>query len=747
MKITKVEFNRFKVYESYKEFTFDDGIILIIAENGRGKSTIVDNVRLCLLNKTDAKNLEELINYNSSEKSFEIATEFEIDCDSYRSELSVEKVGKSTNSNRKVYKNNELIVEGSNPCIEYLSEILDPVLVDNALFMKQGRNQIVDITDSERREVIKKLKDIDYTDMIKSDIEPEIERLKQEIIDIDKEIFSLENKKYNPRIIKDVPFSETMFNNYVEERDKLQAELTLIQDKLKEKENKELDLKILLSNIEKNSNNISSNNNKKENLNIELLGLNDKKLEEKESTIKKISELETTLSTLSPDYETKKLELDNTFNTTITSIETNIDNLTKSLVDYPTRRISKFNTTELDKLIEDRTNIKSIINSLSSSISNMKNGNCPTCNKPYELITISDYEKNLKIQENNLSDLNIEINKLQTEKLEHEKLVETNNNNTNKKLSINNDIDKLKTKKINLEQQLSKDIDNLKSTLDNNIKNTTESLVLYKDKLSNIDTVYEAKTSKINNDIEHLNKSNTDLELTNIELDSKKIKLQKDIESYKLESILDKETTLNNLNIKIKDYNDVLIENQTIKKYNLDLDNEQKQDKEKLDSTLKTKDNLKNTLLEYTNSKNILSKDLPNFIINNSIEDLEDGMNEIIDKVYYKSLNVSFEQNKASIELKYGENKDNLKTCRGGLSGAESGLVNLSFISSFNKALGLDCMFLDEVDSAMTDETAENLYSSVCEMSRDFSQLFLISHKVKMQSFIENNFEAQVVEI
>lgn len=756
MKINKVEFNRFKVYKNYVEYEFNEGLILILAKNGKGKSTIADNIRLTLLNLTSATKLSELINDKSDERSFEIACEFEKDSSVYRSEMFVEEVGKKTNTNRKLFKDNELILEGATPVVEYLSKMFVPSLVDNALFMHQNTNQIIGITSSERRDLIKKMKDIDYTSKVKKEVEPEIERLKSEIIEVEKEVYSLENKTYDPKIQKPLPFFENKYKELQEQQASLSKELTLIQDRIDEKGSKKEELEKVQNIIDSNDAEIKDKEQAIISLEEKLKDLDGEKLKEKESTEAKVKSLEVEYNRLhgigeenplGSAYEQELVCLHMTSEEKEADIKASIEELKSDLKSYPVKRVPKYDSSSLAHYNKECSRLEAEVKSLETSISNMEKGKCPTCGRDYEASTIEEYRTNLEIKKSELFEAESISEKLSVEKQDHEDLTERVNTNKLKASEINNEISKLETELETLKTNLDKDIESARVRIDKEIENNKESLQLYKEKLANIDTVYESKTVKITSDINSYKKDAQKLSNDNLELITKKDKLQKEIDSFQIDSIDSLQKELDSITSKVKSYEDVQVENKTIKTYNKELEELKKSDKKTLDSTLKKRDKLKNLLLEYNSAKNILLKDLPNYIISQSIGKLEDDINGMIDSVYDKSLNIQFKQNRASIDLKYGTEDKRQRSCKGSLSGAESGLVNLSFVCSFNKGLGLESIFLDEIDQSMDDENAENLYNIIGEMSEDFKQTFLITHKEKMKSHLENHYNAQTIKI
>lgn len=745
MILRRLELTRFKKYNDYKEFDFEEGINLILANNGMGKSTMIDAIRLLILNLNSSKNLQEMINWNNGNNNFEIACDLSHENKLYRSEMKVEIIGKTVKTERRLLIDDEIIREGASDVVEYLKDIFDPVLTDNALFLRQGANQIVDVTDSERRDVLKKMKDIDYSLKVKKEIEPEIERLKLEIIDLDKEIFSLENKTYDPKIIKDFPFTESKYKEYLKEKESLNSEIILINSKIEEKESKEKDLEDLKELIETNISSVKDNEITISENKVSIKEQDEKKIVEKELIESKIKKLKESIIILELGFDSEGLEINH--RAYLETVNNDIAKLEKELELYPTKRISKYDSIPIETKTKEYTTTEIEIKNLKSSIKEMEKGNCPTCGREYEASTISEYKELLEEKEGILNKLEEEKDLLETDRREHEKKVEINITNSEKKVEINNSISSKKEKISSLKSQLDKDIESGKTQIEKELKSEKETLSLHEEKLSNIDVIYDSKITSLENENTRLTLDNEKFSKVNEDLEIKKLKLEKEISDFDIANIEDKKTKLTNITEKVKDFETVETENKTIKNFNDDLTTEEKKDKKDLALKLKSKDKLKSSQLENEQAKTILLKDLPNYIISREIQDLENDINEVIDEVYDRSLNINFKMNKSSITMKYGKNKDNLKNCKGGLSGAESQLTQLAFVSSFNKALGIDCLFLDEVDSAVSESNSEKLYEAIGVMTENYSQVFVITHKQKIKSFIENHYSATTIKL
>ena len=78
--------------------------------------------------------------------------------------------------------------------------------------------------------MFKKIKDLDYSKEMETLIEPKVKQVKEKIVENDKEIFALENKKYEIRDYLDLPFTEDEYNLKKSKLDKLNAEKALVEE-------------------------------------------------------------------------------------------------------------------------------------------------------------------------------------------------------------------------------------------------------------------------------------------------------------------------------------------------------------------------------------------------------------------------------------------------------------------------------------------------------------------------------------
>ena len=241
LELIKLELEGFGCFKYKKEFLYENGINIIRAENGSGKTTQINAISILLLSEYEGS-FADYMNRECNE--FTISLEFMLNGKHLLETLNCKK-GKSytTTRNLKDVDTNTDLANGEG-VKEWLNERLPVSTSKYALFVRQNSDMdIIHCSDSERRDLFKKIQDLDYTKEIKTLIEPKIEQTKEKIIENDKEIFALENKAYTTKDFVELPFTEDEYKLKKSQMDKLIAEKSLVEEKnnqlndLKERKN------------------------------------------------------------------------------------------------------------------------------------------------------------------------------------------------------------------------------------------------------------------------------------------------------------------------------------------------------------------------------------------------------------------------------------------------------------------------------------------------------------------------------
>lgn len=384
LKLIKLELEGFGCFKDKKEFLYESGVNLVLAENGSGKTTQINAISILLLSEYEG-GFADYMNRECNE--FTISLEFVLNGKHLLETLTCKK-GKSYTTTRNLKDIDGNDVANGEGVKEWLNENGNlPVATSKyALFVRQNSDMdIIHCSDSERRDLFKRIQDLDYTKEIKTLIDPKIEQTKEKIIENDKEIFALENKTYETKTLNDLPFDE---NTYALKKAKLEN-LIVEKSLLEEKKNQFVELKNRIVKIKDEVNSIESSINLKKSKIDELKSFDfdtekekiekefaDKKLESEN----KIKSLEEQKENLDKDINEKSLNLE----CEIKKIEDEGDELVKEIDSIRLMKLIKFDEESLTKARNDLTELKKNLEYIENEIkeneknlSIIKSGKCP----------------------------------------------------------------------------------------------------------------------------------------------------------------------------------------------------------------------------------------------------------------------------------------------------------------------------------------------------------------------------------
>lgn len=745
LKLKKLLLCGFGIFKNYTEFNFDDGINLLVAENGKGKSTILNCIEMLLLDNYQG-NFADYINTDCDE--FEVSLEFYLDGKHLVETLSCKKTNKTCTTSRNLKDINGNDVANGEEVKNYLNKILPQTTTKYSLFVRQKNGiDVINATDSERRDLFKRIQDLDYSKEIDLLINPKIEIVKQSIIETEKEIFSLENKKYEIKDYIDLPFVKEMYDIKKNKLDKLNAEKALVEerktrfDELTASKNKIANEITSVENISINKKtNIADYNKFIENAESEKDKIITKCEMSKTEIENKISELNTNIDNLDDEKNDKIKEINNN----VIDVEKEIESNKSELSNIKLVKLIKFDESPLINARNNLFELKTKSSIAWRNAEQLKNGICPICGSDCK-----GQHENFENEAKSYDEQVIECQKI---------------------------IDDLIEKKNNYEESSKKNQENkeLKTKIESKISTLEEKLSTYKNSLNNLDTLYESKTneikSKIANEeqkysneeqkctsdckaiddkVELYKKQKSEYESIIAENDNKVDELNKELEEInkKLSEYDDSNKTdfseIDSLSAELKSYDDVVSQNKVIKKHNEEIESIKKLDKIELGKFKEKKQKFENEKFNLESAKKIMQVEYPNWFISNSLQNIENSLNEFIDEVYYKSLNVHFEQTKTGIRMEYG---NGLKVHR--LSGAETSICNVGFASTFSNALGLSCILLDEVDGPIHENIKPQFAETLLNMNSMFKQIFIISHDSKFRDYIiANNSDTNIITL
>ena len=735
LKLIKLSLKGFGCFKDEKIFEYDDGINIIRAENGSGKTTQINAISILLLSEYEGS-FADYMNRECNE--FTISLEFMLNNKHLLETLACKK-GKSYTTTRNLKDIDGNDVANGEGVKEWLNERLPVSTSKYALFVRQNSDMdIIHCSDSERRDLFKRIQDLDYTKEIKTLIEPKIEQTKEKIIENDKEIFALENKAYTTKDFAELPFTEDECKLKKSQMDKLIAEKSLIE----EKKNQLNDLKERKNKLESEINSIKISSDSKK-LKIDELKLFDfdteKEKIEKEFADKKlesenkIKSLEEQRENFDKDINEKSLNLD----CEIKKIEDEGNELVKEIDSIRLMKLIKFDEESLTKARNDLTELKTKSSIAWKNSKTLESGVCPTCgssgdsckHKYQEFVDeATSYDKQITECEGVIDDLLTKKKDIEEKSKKNDELKEKKNNLSNELVKKQSLIENKRMEQKSLNSSLMEKKQNYSNQIEseNRILESIDS-----EKTSRLNALTE-KNEMITTQINQLENELIDLVKDAESKYSEQSELSKKIESFSVGTF--DENKIVEIETELKKYDSVVAENKVVKEYNKQLEETKKADKKELEKFKERKQKFEKEKFDLENSKKILTTDYPSWAILQNLKNIENDINEFIDQVYYKPLNIKFDMTRSGISMRFG---DDIKVER--LSGAEKAITNIGFCESFNKNLNLNMILLDEPDAPLSATRKEMFYSSLLEMKDVFEQMIVVTHSKDMVAYIQAN--------
>lgn len=688
LKLEKLNLYNWCNLKGSKTINFTDGFNVINGKNGGGKTSIVNAISILLLNRYEG-NFEGFINNESEEASIELF--FQVNNDDYISKLKLKKT-KGVASERYLTKNGNDIASGED-CAKELNNILSSFLTSYSLFYRQSdSDKVTECTDSERRDLLTQLVSIDYSEKVAQFITPNIEKLKADITNLEKDIYALENKTYTFGEEKQVPEKHPQ-----SEIDDFKAKVKLWEDNNKniaKQSSLKTSIETATADYEATKTKYDAN---------AILQTKESQLKAiNESTESQISQIEASRSTAKAESKARMqglLDSINDLKNRLASLQ-----VSQNLPDFEYSRITDAN----QNLAALRT--KQDINS--KNIKSLESGVCPVCgsNCEHKLKDFQDEEASLKQQ---FEAVKAEVAKLQEEQKAWELAKKENDNAILQKTQVEGELAKAEA-----------NVDNEKSNIINLLQNLKEKEELVKNNLQKeISSIEEAAKLQLE---------------TSKELIEQKAKylneLQTQFNEIEIVDVPDCREQLAKLESDNAEVDKIISYNKAIKEQNETLKKQQEQDAESLKAFSAKMVDLKNSLADYNTSAEIMNKTYPTWKLERSLKDIENKTNIFIEDVY-KPLYIKFTANKNSLKMFYGNGLRDLPVKR--LSGAEKQIVNLAVENVFNQQQGLSCLILDESDSAMDKDNKETFFSTLLALQDYYEQILVITHSADIKDKLQ----------
>jgi len=666
---------KMKDFRSVKTMNFDfaTGFNLVIGENGSGKSSSFQALAYLLLDVTEKKISD---NIRWGQKKFELDLSI-----SHENKEYIIKYDK-----KKIVDIDGEIYEGRDANIR-LAEDFEPSLCKASILAMQGEADVISATPSQRRDILKKIYDLDFSNEVNS-LNDQQKHIEENSLDlVSKEIYALENKDYRIKELLEGEITREEFDIAVKDKKELEDVIKVTKEAIVKWDAKQV--------------------------NLEKLYKSDRTLKELQEAL--IKDEEVAVYNLKLRNE-QKLAIETEIKNYDDIKFLEVDKLKAEKKAISLVRVSRFDDTRLIELEEKFIEIGNKLHSLIERIILVEKGKCPTCGSEFESNELASLNEKREALDKEKKELTLAIANEKILKKDYEKAIQENTAKTSK-------IELLETK-IKLEEEKSsrhlEALQHSRNEIELEIVGMTTSIEANKVKLA----TYQKEKSKLDTEI--------------FELEKAEPQSQPVLDKVMTDRIAEIETIFSEFK-RIADIN------AEITKDNKVIEIEKKADKKILKDKINEKDNLIMEVEVLKRAKIFYNKDFPNYVISKIIKGIEVGMNDFLVKTYGGRYEIAIEENKTGIEILYGEHKAPVSLA----SGAEKDLFNIGMKLAYNKLSGLKVLLLDEPDHMMSLDIAQEVFSAINNEIKlgNLNQVFIITHKDTIKEMIENEFHAKVFQV
>ena len=546
---------------------------------------------------------------------------------------------------------------------QLLSTKLDQQMLNAVVFNLQGGQQLSEMTPAERRDIFKKIFNSDFSDIVEV-IKQDRDELQRTLDKLTAQIDVLKNKEYS--FFRIIPVDE--------------AEVVKLQDELK--------LAHLSESLELRMNQYLDKVNQ---LNT-LQNKQGKEKENHENLITKLAGHKVTLISLKKKIEestyevTAKKELWDHTRNELTIAKDSLEAF-KGKAEVDTKDIEEQIIQATTRLIEARTELGIAKKHLEAH----KKGVCDSCGQTCDVTKVAEFQAEI----DTLTEDQIGI---ETFILEHQ-----------------NDLKGIKAtliEKKDLVTSLTLELQKREATY-NSLMVQVKAYTIEKETIENEAIPHMENTiATCNRNVQEYT-----VDITSLQLWLESNTRPKEVESKDANAI---QKAIDVLYEKIQG-------NINRKKMNTDLEKEQADDGEMV-NTLNLKLNSSTVKLsQLATVSKIFSIDFPNFISGKASKILEGHINTFISQAK-ENMEVAIQNDKKGVSFYYKSNKEpdwrNIKM----LSGFENALITLSFNLAISSMYGMDFILLDEPE-ANGDPLASHHLFEVIKGVHSFKQMFVITHK------------------
>jgi len=681
LELQKLEMTNFMCV-SHAELDFtDSNVVLLVGENGEGKSTVLEAVAFCLDSdhkKSDTfgdyiKEFEHVCNVKlwSTVQNKPIYFDLTIKDKSSTVERIV-KYGVEGEEDFKEYKNSE---------VSTLLEKLGLLYYSDIIMSMQDEGDITKKTPAKRAEYLSRLLNFDFSDkvqILKDRLKEAKDNIEYNTSQVEFNTKSIEDRKKELKEVEVLTFTSNDIILLQSDIQNLNDQLNSLSDEIKRKDQLNNTKNNIVSDISRIEQDILK-------VEQEITNINNciQNVEEKKNQIQRLTE------------ERKQ-------------VSSELEELNKLTI--PDEVDEKAITDEVEKLTTENSELNAEYKIATKNIELVNNGICPTCGHEFDEGERQKYEDALNSV---------------TEKLRNSSTLLRQKQDAKKKILEDNKL--ISLKKLEHNQTLSakqRDIENFDKQIE--LLSSTQE-VDYTSAIKEKNDLITNKKTEIN-----LKK----LELENIEKEISSMSDLGDKQKNISSQITTKQNTLNEYNQKLLRNNMILQNNQKVKDFISETETKIEELKEIIEKHRVQKSNVEEEI-------QILDKLLPNYLIIKKCKELESEMNKFIQRIF-PTMAIYLSQGKKGVDLYFTMekdkvevfDKDHLKSIKMA-SGFQKSVVSIAFKISLCLAYGLRFSFFDEIDQAATEKNSDAVLKMI--VTNDiFDQTFIITHKPTVRATIKS---------
>jgi DNA repair exonuclease SbcCD ATPase subunit len=714
MKLLNFEAKNFKALRNLK-LDLNYKTILISGAPGNGKTAVMAGLCYLLTDKLPEKTtIKDFVAWGA--KEFEISCSFQHQNNDYKIVI----IGGNGPTQKKFYINNGEPFLGKDASFQ-LAQVINPLLFKYSSIAEQGDTSALILDTSQAR--LTKLKSLLGVD----DLIPVIEALSKDLEVAQVEQQQLKEKKISLEaknfILLDVPELENI-EGLEKQLESLKIDQQIFEEQekkynnyLQEEENyKQAQFK--LSDIQQKQATLESNL-----LRLVLLPellINIEELNNLSNQINQLKQEETQYNNQIKIYQNYSFD--------ILKLEGEVTQLEK-----------KISEIKLSRLVEPPIDLDSYnkLNTIKESIKEQEEilslggeGVCSKCKRPYFF--------NIEEIKNTINKLNIIKQEVQ-EKINQNKLeIES----FRKERDVQETLKNQKQSYLSLKQSKLDQIEE--------IKKLKLAMPILEEKQFNYKEL-EEKKAKLTEDYKQaqsivnfnngLKVQQNDLKTKIAILKEKQLELEKITQPIKIEKPTDfNYSFLEDLKNKIVIHQTKKEEINRIIDYNEKLKKEEHLTKLELEQLLEQLEKKRNQELVLYNTKDVLNKAFSSYLIDDGAQLIKNRMNDFFNKAYNK-YNITFKQDKNSIEFYYEDKQYKIPTPVVMASGFEKDVIALANRMALLSLQNLGIFIVDEIDSQAGDENGSRLFSLLLE-EKQLNQLIVVSHNEVTKELLKTSSNA-----